>query len=230
VTSEAGIPGSTSRGAALQVAVMVLVLLFVFLVGIKGMGDGFKLLGQDVLGTFFRATSNPFMGLIVGILATTLVQSSSVSTSMIVGLVASPESPLPIANAIPMVMGANIGTSVTNTIVSLGHIAHPNEYRRAFAAATVHDFFNLVCVLLLLPLEIATGYLHWVATLATELFSGVGGMTFSSPLKLVTKPAVNFLLDLGKASGFRTDGLYHFGKPAYGHLSCLLRHRGSTGL
>ena len=138
----------------MRTAVTVLVLLFVFLVGIKGMGDGFKLLGEDVLDSFFRATSNPFMGLIVGLLATTLVQSSSVSTAMIVGLVASPENPLPIANAIPMVMGANIGTTVTNTIVSLAHMGRREEFQRAFSVATCHDFFNFIAVAVFLPLEI----------------------------------------------------------------------------
>ena len=59
--------------------------------------------------------------------------------------------------AIPIVMGANIGTSVTNTLVSLGEISHRNDFRRAFAGATVHDMFNWLSVLVLLPLEVATG-------------------------------------------------------------------------
>ena len=80
------------------------------------------MLGRDLLEGFFAATENPFIGLMVGILATTLVQSSSVTTSMIVGLVAAPENPLPLANAVPMVMGANIGTTATNTIVALAHM------------------------------------------------------------------------------------------------------------
>lgn len=54
-------------------------------------------------------------------------------------------------------MGANIGTSVTNTIVSLGEITHRNDFRRAFAGATVHDMFNWLSVIVLLPLEVATG-------------------------------------------------------------------------
>ena len=123
----------------LRVAV-VLVLLFAFLLGVKGLGDAFRLLGQDLLTAFFAATENPFVGLVVGLLATTLVQSSSVSTSMIVGLVAAPENPLPLANAIPMVMGANIGTTVTNTVVSLAHVGRREEFRRAFSVATCHDF------------------------------------------------------------------------------------------
>ena len=58
--------------------------------------------------------------------------------------------------AIPIVMGANIGTSVTNTIVSLTQMGDRNEFRRAFAAATVHDMFNWLSVIVLFPLEIIT--------------------------------------------------------------------------
>lgn len=62
--------------------------------------------------------------------------------------------------AIPMVMGANLGTTITNTIVSLGHIRDRGEFRRAFAAATVHDFFNLLAVFIFLPLELMFGLLQ----------------------------------------------------------------------
>ena len=167
---------------ALRVLVVVL-LLFLFLTGVKGLGDGFKLLGQDLLDSFFRATENPFVALMIGILATTLVQSSSVSTSMIVGLVAAPENPLPIENAIPMVMGTNIGTTVTNTVVSLAHMTRRDEFQRAFAVATCHDFFNFLTVAVLLPLEIATGLGRRVATALSGLVSGMGGVDYDSPLK-----------------------------------------------
>ncbi len=174
----------------------VLVLLFVFLIGIKGMGDGFKLLGQDVLDSFFRATSNPFMGLIVGLLATTLVQSSSVSTAMIVGLVASPENPLPIANAIPMVMGANIGTTVTNTIVSLAHMGRREEFQRAFSVATCHDFFNFIAVGIFLPLEIATGFLQKLSGALVGRIGGLSGGAYDSPIKGVLKAALSPIKDM----------------------------------
>lgn len=162
---------------------LLVFLLFVFLVGVKGMGDGFKLLGKDVLEKFFTATENPFMGLIIGILATSLVQSSSVTTSMIVGLVASPENPLPIANAVPMIMGANIGTTVTNMIVSLAHMGRREEFRRAFAVATVHDFFNVMAVAILLPLEMATGCLQRTSGLFVSAVSGLTGAQYESPIK-----------------------------------------------
>ncbi|MFQ5789770.1 MAG: Na/Pi symporter [Acidobacteriota bacterium] len=163
--------------------ITVLVLLFAFLLGVKGLGDGFKLLGRDLLQAFFAATENPFVGLVVGILATTLVQSSSVTTSMIVGLVAAPENPLPLANAVPMIMGANIGTTVTNTIVSLAHMARREEFRRAFSVATCHDFFNYISVLVLLPLELLTGFLRSIAAFLSSALQGMSGISYESPLK-----------------------------------------------
>ena len=57
----------------------------------------------------------------IGVLVTVLVQSSSTSTTIIVGLVATD---VPVHTAIPMIMGSNIGTSVTNTIVSFTQISN----------------------------------------------------------------------------------------------------------
>jgi sodium-dependent phosphate cotransporter len=165
-------------------AVGVAILLYLFLVGVNGLGAGFRALGEGVLDSFFRATENPFVGLMVGILATTLVQSSSVTTSMIVGLVAAPLNPIPLANAIPMIMGANIGTTVTNTLASLAHMGRKEEFRRAFSVATVHDFFNYMAVLVLLPLEMLTGFLRTSATWLSDVVSGLGGSDYESPVKV----------------------------------------------
>ncbi len=180
-------PGNRAKLAGALSAVgrpaILLILLFIFLMGVQGLGDGFKLLGRDLLDAFFATTENPFMALIVGILATTLVQSSSVTTAMIVGLVAAPENPLPVANAVPMVMGANIGTTVTNTVVSLAHMGRKEEFLRAFSVATCHDFFNFITVAVLLPVEITTGYLHRTAVALASTFGEMGGITYENPLK-----------------------------------------------
>ncbi len=163
--------------------VAVLSLLFVFLLGVNGLGDGLESLGEGLLDSFFAATENPFMGLMVGIFATTIVQSSSVTTALIVGLVAAPENPLPVVNAVPMVMGANIGTTVTNTIVALAHMGRKEEFRRAFSVATCHDFFNFIAVTVLLPLEMLTGYLQRGASAISSLVTGLGGVDYDSPIK-----------------------------------------------
>jgi sodium-dependent phosphate cotransporter len=174
-------PRSQDSPRAITRLVTVVFLLFGFLVGVKGLGSGFKLLGGDFLELIFATTENPFIGLVVGILATTLVQSSSVTTSMIVGLVAAPESPLPLANAVPMIMGANIGTTVTATVVSLAHLGRREEFERAFPVAVCHDAFNYVTVLLLLPLELATGFLQRMAVSLGSMLEGSSGLNYDSP-------------------------------------------------
>jgi sodium-dependent phosphate cotransporter len=173
-----------------QVALLALVL-YVFLVSIGLLGAAFKLFGKDFAQQVIQTTANPLVGLFAGILATTLVQSSSTTTSIVVGTVAA--GALTIETAIPVIMGTNIGTSVTNTLVSMGHITRKVEFKRALAGATVHDFFNLLAVVVLLPLEIAYGYLHRMASAAAEVFVGFGGMKLSSPLQAVVKPAVGLL-------------------------------------
>ena len=177
----------------------IVVLLFLFLLGIKGLGEGFELLGSDLLDSFFRTTENPFIGLVVGLLATTIMQSSSVTTSMVVALVAAPENPLPLANAIPMIMGANIGTTVTSTIVSLGHVGRLDEFRRAFPVAVCHDLFNYLAVLVLLPLELMTGFLQHTALALGSLVEGVGGVTYQSPIRAGLNGAFAPLEALGRA-------------------------------
>ena len=92
-----------------------------------------------------------------------------------------------------MVMGANVGTTVTNTLVSIGHMRQTLEYRRAFAAATVHDFFNLIVLLIVFPLEWATGFLDKLAHAFASGFEGMGGTKLASPIKAITKPLIKEL-------------------------------------
>ncbi len=126
--------------------------LYMLIVAIGVIGDGFKGLGKDAAEGLFDFATNPFIALFVGVLATAIIQSSSTTTTLVVTAVGA--GALPIEVAVPMIMGANIGTSVTNTLASFGHAGHKDEFRRAFAASTVHDFFNLFAVIILLPLEI----------------------------------------------------------------------------
>ncbi len=171
--------------------ISVAALLYLFLVSIGLMGAAFKGFGKGFAENLIRTTSNPFVGLFIGILATSIVQSSSTTTSVVVGIVGA--GGITVGNAIPIIMGANIGTTVTNTLVSLGHVSRKDEFRRAISAATVHDFFNLICVAIMFPLELATGYLEKSATFMSTLFQGIGGVKFTSPIKLATEPAVHFI-------------------------------------
>ncbi len=58
-----------------------------------------------------------------------------------------------VKTAIPIIMGANIGTSITNTVVALTHMTSREDFERAFAGAVLHDMFNLLTVTTLLIVE-----------------------------------------------------------------------------
>ncbi len=165
--------------------------LYLFLVSIGLMGKAFKGFGAGFAESLISTTSNPFIGLFIGILATSLIQSSSTTTSIVVGMVGS--GVLTVGNAVPIIMGANIGTTVTNTLVSLGHFTRRDEFKRAVSAATVHDFFNLICVAIMFPLELATGALQKIATHMSRAFADFGGVKFTSPIKVITKPVIDFI-------------------------------------
>jgi sodium-dependent phosphate cotransporter len=193
--SALGSDGSTSGELSTAVrAALVVALLYLFLTGVELLSGGFKTMGAGFVDGLFEGVSNPVGGLFVGLLATVLVQSSSVSTSVIVGLVAS--GVVGADEAVPMVMGANLGTTVTNTLASLGHVRRDMEFRRAFAAATVHDFFNILAVIIFLPLELATGYLSTSARWITEQVIGSSGAEFNSPLKAAVKMPAGWVKDL----------------------------------
>lgn len=177
----------------------LIALMYVFFVSITLMGDSFKFFGKGFAQQLVATTSSPFIGLFIGILATSIVQSSSTTTSMTVGLVAG--GALDVAGAIPVIMGANIGTSVTNTLVSVGHISRPTEFKRAFAAATVHDFFNLLSVMVLFPLQVGTNFLGASSGFLANRFAHIGGFKLLSPLKAAVKPAVHWIAGLTGESG-----------------------------
>lgn len=196
-----------------KVVVAVKLLLFMialncFFVSIKllgafkglGMGYGEKLIVD--------LAANPAVGLLVGIFVTSVIQSSSTTTSLVVGLVAGGvfgEDPIQAARlAVPVIMGANVGTAVTSTLVSLGHIGNRAEFQRAFQAGTVHDLFNLLAVAVWFPVQVATNFLGRISLWMADRFAGVGGLKLANPLKAVTSPQKKLVSNLFKSYGFAT--------------------------
>lgn len=176
---------------------LLIILIYFFFLSIVMMGAGFKSF-RGLSENLIASVSNPIMGLIIGILTTSIVQSSSTTTSIVVGLVASnilgPDS---IRIAIPIIMGANIGTTITNTLVSLGHISRTDEFKRAYSCAIVHDIFNILTVAILLPLEIYFGLIEKISLKLGSfiLHANIRGAEFKSPIGVITKPIVGFLYD-----------------------------------
>ena len=186
--SEITIPPQQSRWQIIvKNTAYILAALFIFLFALDLMISSLQHLGKTAAETIILATSNPFTGLFIGLLVTAIIQSSSATTSMVVALVAS--GAITLEGAVPIIMGANVGTTITSTIVSLGFITKKNEFRRAVAAGTYHDFFNILTVIILFPLEYYFGFL-------SGLSSSIASLLFNQP---IGPPKTNFSL-LG--SGF----------------------------
>jgi solute carrier family 34 (sodium-dependent phosphate cotransporter) len=182
--------------------VVFLAVVFAFFLSLDLLGQAFGLFGTGIAALLVEQTRNPFVGLFVGILATALAQSSSTTTSLTVALVAA--GGLTVEGAIPIIMGANVGTSVTNTLVSLAHVTRRGEFERAFAGATVHDVFNLTTVAFLFPLELATGYLARTSIWLGSALEGVGGLRLLDPLKMVVRPVASWIVELSGRSAVIT--------------------------
>jgi sodium-dependent phosphate cotransporter len=184
-TNESTIQPTGNWKTVLRNTGYILFALLVFLFALELMLSALQHLGKPAAETIILATSNPFTALFIGLLITAIIQSSTATTSMTVALVASGS--LTLQSAIPIVMGANIGTTITSTIVSLGFLPKKKEFRRAVAAGTYHDFFNILTAMVLFPLEyyfqflsnisqlIATQFFHQASTQGNVNFSLLGG-------------------------------------------------------
>ncbi|KAG1948968.1 sodium-dependent phosphate transport protein 2A [Pimephales promelas] len=187
--------------------IVLLGLLYMFVCSLDILSSAFQLVGGKAAGDIFqenKVLSNPLAGLVIGMLVTLLVQSSSTSSSIVVSMVSS--GLLDVATAVPIIMGTNIGTSVTNTLVAMTQVGDRNTFRRAFAGATVHDFFNWLSVLVLLPLEIASGYLVKLTGLIVSSFNIQSGENAPALLNVITDPLTLSIIELDESviSGIAT--------------------------
>ncbi len=175
-------------------------LVYLFLVAVKMFGDAAKLY-TDQYETFWQMLvselKNPFVGLCLGIFMTAIMQSSSATTSLAVAMVAS--GVMPFEGAVSIIMGANIGTSLTCMIVALGHIGQRKTFARAFSAALIQDNFNLLTVTVCFILESCFGYLSKTALWITSILpishtpGAASGGWFVNPIPIAVSCPVKFL-------------------------------------
>ncbi|XP_063100113.1 sodium-dependent phosphate transport protein 2C isoform X2 [Cavia porcellus] len=171
--------------------------LYFFICSLDILSSGFQLLGSRMAGDVFKGNvvlSNPVAGLVIGVLVTVLVQSSSTSSSIVVSMVASKL--LTVRASVPIIMGVNVGTSITSTLVSMAQSGDRDEFRRAFSGSAVHGIFNWLTVLVLLPLESATALLQWLSALLLGVAHLQPGARAPDILKALTKPLTHLIVQL----------------------------------
>jgi len=171
--------------------------IYFFLLSINLISTSFAMMGSVMAESFLNATSNPFIGLFIGLLVTAILQSSSTVTTMTVAAVAG--STISFEAAIPIIMGANIGTTLTSTLVSLGYMPKKNEFRKAISAGTAHDIFNILIVIILFPLELNFQILSglsttFVDTIQTSVDAAASTSSFSIGINsYFFEPVANFI-------------------------------------
>nr|XP_010350419.2 sodium-dependent phosphate transport protein 2C isoform X3 [Saimiri boliviensis boliviensis] len=171
--------------------------LYLFICSLDVLSSAFQLLGSRLAGDIFRdnvVLSNPVAGLVIGVLVTALVQSSSTSSSIVVSMVAAKL--LTVRASVPIIMGVNVGTSITSTLVSMAQSGDRDEFQRAFSGSAVHSLFNWLTTLVMLPLESATALLERVSELALGAASLEPGAQAPDILKVLTKPLTHLIVQL----------------------------------
>ncbi|KAM4697178.1 sodium-dependent phosphate transport protein 2C [Rhinophrynus dorsalis] len=176
---------------------LLVAMLYFFICSLDVLSSAFQLVGSKLTGDIFsdnQVLANPIAGLVIGVLVTVLVQSSSTSSSIIVSMVSS--GILNVKASIPIIMGVNVGTSVTSTLVSLAQSGNRNEFRRAFGGSAVHGIFNWMTVIVLLPIELGTDYLYHVSKAIINSFNIYAGGDAPDILKVITEPFTHLIIRL----------------------------------
>ncbi|KAF0720204.1 Aste57867_473 [Aphanomyces stellatus] len=185
---------------------LAMLSLYEFMCAVKILGESFTLIFACNAQDAFVFASHPLAGLAVGIFATSLLHSSGTVTSVTVAAVAAKG--LTVRNAVPIIMGANVGTCVTCIMVAFAQISKRDQFERAMAAATIHDMYNIWSVLVLFPLELIC---HPLEALAHACVGGKATFAFDSPVDMVVAPFAKLILFVNQTE---------LAQLAVGHLTC----------
>ena len=191
---EAASRRSVLRTTGLWLAVVLALLLLISAVSV--IGRGFRMLGDERAHQLFAFAGNPFVGLAVGVLATVIIQSSTTVTAIVVTAVGT--GALTVNESVPIVMGSNVGTTVTCTFVALGFVGSREEFRRALMASTIHDFFNMLALLIFFPLELIFHPLARISGWLTDLLYGssLPDPSNMNVIRWLTRPVVTLVVDV----------------------------------
>jgi len=134
----------------MEIFSMILSLLSgvaLFLFGMSLMGDGLKMVAGNKLEAFlYRMTNTPLKGVALGTVVTSVIQSSSATTVMVIGFVNS--GMMKLKQAIGIIMGANIGTSITGWILCLSYIDGKNGIAKILSTATISAVVAIVGIIM----------------------------------------------------------------------------------
>ena len=183
-------------------SLLFLFLIYLFLCAVKMFGESTVLLRNEYktsVDALFSGMQNPFVGLCVGIFATALMNSSSATTSLVVALVAM--NVIPIEHAVAVVIGANIGASITSMVVSMGNITNKKAFTLGFGVPLIQDWYSIITATVCLSLEFSCHFMSCAAKWLSGLLVQFGGSTVEAAEAVGTAGAS------GAAAGAETSWL-----------------------
>ncbi|WP_080796761.1 Na/Pi symporter [Corynebacterium pacaense] len=173
--------------------ILVLLAIVVVIVGMNLITDGVYNVGGFQTAHLYQLARNPLVGLLIGILATAVVQSSTTTTTLTVAAVGSGLVSVPVA--VPLIMGANIGTTITALIVAFSYVGDRREFRLAFSTAAMHMWFKILVVGILAPIELILHPLQRISSTLSELILGRGVSTIPTTgmIRGLTDPIIDLI-------------------------------------
>lgn len=133
----------------MEITTIILSLLLgvaLFLYGMSVMGDGLKkVAGNKLEALLYKLTNTPLKGILLGTGVTAVIQSSSATTVMVVGFVNA--GMMKVAQAIGIIMGANIGTSITGWILCLSYIDGQEGIAKLLSTATISAVVAIIGII-----------------------------------------------------------------------------------
>uniref|UniRef100_A0A914CH60 Sodium-dependent phosphate transporter n=1 Tax=Acrobeloides nanus TaxID=290746 RepID=A0A914CH60_9BILA len=176
--------------------ILALLVIFAFICSLSLLADSLKLIGGRGLGSVIKNSDiiqNPISASIIGMIVTIILQNSSTLNSILVGMIAG--GLITVHQSIPIMLGAEMGGSLTNALISLTQSGHRDQFRRAFAAVTLNDIFNFLSYFIFLPIEMATGFIEKISDLLVQPFSKIKTKNLVT-LNLLTDPVLNYIVQV----------------------------------
>ncbi|KAI6234525.1 hypothetical protein M3Y99_00805000 [Aphelenchoides fujianensis] len=182
-------------GVFLKIGVLF-TIIFCFICSLGLLTDAFKLIGVRGIGHTIKSSSliqNPVSASILGMMSTLVLQNGSTLVSILVGMVAS--GLITVHHALPIIIGSEMGASLTNALISLAQSGDRNKFRRSFAAATMNDAFNILNYMVLLPSEISFGVIEKLSGMMVQPLVGTKGAELKT-LNLLTDPLLEEIVHI----------------------------------
>ncbi|CAI5455217.1 unnamed protein product [Caenorhabditis angaria] len=177
---------------------LILLVLFIYVCCLSNMSTAFGLLASRGLGKAIQESpliNDPISAVVVGMIATVVLQSATTTTNILVTMVAA--NMITVHDAIPVMIGSELGSSLVNAMVSLAYSGKPEQFRRAFSAAILGDVFNVCGLFVIFPMEMVSGLIEHVSWWIVDPLISEQGLSFKT-LELLTDPVNQLIIQVNE--------------------------------